>query len=258
MPKIESYRQGTPCYVELMAPDPAAAAAFYAELFGWSIQEDEVPEFGTYRSGKLGDDMVAGISPQMPELAGHPAFWGVYLSVDDIDATTAKVEPAGGKVEAAPFDVMDIGRMAPIQDPTGARVNLWQATGAIGTERANEAGTPTWNEVVTPEVDRAVQFYADVLGMGSEQQAMGEQTYTSLTDVDGKVVGGTMAPQFDGIPPHWNVYFKVADIDASVQLVEERGGKTVVPVFEVPIGRIAFVSDPQGAMLGLMQDPPQD
>lgn len=253
MTKIESYRQGTPCYVELMAPDPAAAAAFYADVLGWSIEETEVPEFGVYRSGKVGGDFVSGISGQMPELAGHPAFWGVYLAVDDVDATVAKVEAAGGKVDAGPIDVMDMGRMASIQDPTGARVNLWQAGTSIGTERVNEPGAPTWNEVVTPEVDRAVQFYADVLGMGSEQQAMGEQTYTSLTDVDGKVVGGTMAPQFEGVPPHWNLYFHVADVDATVAKVEAGGGKVVVPVFEVPIGRIGFVSDPQGAMFGVMQ-----
>lgn len=255
MPKVESYRQGTPCYVELMAPDAPAAAAFYADVLGWTIEDTEVPEFGTYHSGKLDADHVAGISPQMPDLAGHPAFWGVYLAVDDVDATTAKVEAAGGKVDAEPFDVMDMGRMSAIQDPTGARVNLWQAASSIGTERVNEPGTPTWNEVVTPEVDKAAAFYAAVLGMGSESQPMGDQSYTSLTDVDGRVVGGTMAPQFDGVPPHWNVYFKVADVDATVSKVEELGGKVVVPAFDVPIGRIGFVSDPQGALFGLMADP---
>ena len=63
----------------------------------------------------------------MPELSGHPAFWGVYLAVDDVDATAAKVASAGGTLEAGPFDVMELGRTASIQDPTGARVNLWQA-----------------------------------------------------------------------------------------------------------------------------------
>lgn len=253
MPKVESYRQGTPSYVELMAPDAAAAADFYAELFGWSIEAQEVPDFGTYRTGTLESDTVAGISPQMPQLAGHPAFWAVYLAVDDVDAAVTKVEAAGGTVEAGPFDVMGFGRMASIQDPTKARVNLWQAGTSIGSARVNEPGTPTWHEVVTPEVERAVQFYADALGMGSQKQEMGEQSYTSLTDVDGRVVGGTMAPQFEGVPPHWLVYFQVADIDATVAQVTERGGKVVVPVFDLPIGRIGFVSDPQGAHFGLMQ-----
>ena len=88
---------------------------------------------------------MAGISGQMPELAGHPAFWGVFLAVDDLDATAAKVEPAGGKVEAGPFDVMELGRMAAVQDPTGARVHLWQAKQNIGsvgpTSPAPRSGT---------------------------------------------------------------------------------------------------------------------
>ena len=51
-------------------------------------------------------------------MAGHPAFWNVYLATDDVDATVSKVEESGGKVEAGPFDVMEHGRMAAIQDPT--------------------------------------------------------------------------------------------------------------------------------------------
>ena len=86
-------------------------------------------------------------------MEGHPAFWGVYLAVDDVDATTAKVEAAGGKVEAGPFDVNTNGRMSAIQDPTGARVDLWQAGTTIGTQRANEPGTPIWNECVTADIE---------------------------------------------------------------------------------------------------------
>ena len=90
----------------------------------------------------------------MPQLAGHPAFWGVYLAVDDVDATAAKVVPAGGKVEAGPFDVMELGRMASIQDPTGARVNLWQAGQSIGSVRVNEPGCPIWHELTQPRPAR--------------------------------------------------------------------------------------------------------
>ena len=54
------------------------------------------------------------------------------------DTSSRRRVPAGGKAEMAPFDVMDLGRMAAIQDPTGARVNLWQAGASIGSERANE------------------------------------------------------------------------------------------------------------------------
>jgi predicted enzyme related to lactoylglutathione lyase len=183
----------------------------------------------------------------------HPAYWGVYLAVDDVDAVTAKVEAAGGTVEAGPFDVMSAGRMSAIQDPTGARVGLWQAGETVGTQRANEPGTPIWNEVMTPDIPRATQFYADVLGMGSQTSPMGDQTYTTITNVEERMVGGAMNPPMEGVPPHWNVYFNVEDVDATVAKAVELGGQVVAPGFDVPdVGRMAVLSDPQGAMFNLM------
>jgi len=258
MPKFEKYQQGTPSYVELITPDPAAGAAFYAALFGWDVEELPLPEEaggGVYRQGTLGGDTVCGISGQMPGMEGHPAFWGVYLTVDDVDGAAAKVEAAGGKVEAPPFDVMDVGRMAAIQDPTGARVNLWPAGTSIGTERANEPGTPIWNELVTPDQATALAFYAEVVGLGSQES---EQSpgYTTITNVAGDVVGGTMLPPMEGIPPHWNVYFNVTSVDDSAKRIEELGGTTVAPAFDVPtVGRLGVYADPQGGMFNLMQAP---
>jgi len=261
MPKFEKYQQATPSYVELISPDPAAGAQFYADLFGWDIEELPLPEEaggGVYRQGKLEGDTVSGISGQMPGLEGHPAFWGVYLTVDDVDGAAARVEAAGGKVEAPPFDVMDAGRMAAIQDPTGARVNLWQPGTSIGTERANEPGTPIWNELVTPDIPTALAFYADVVGLGSQSSEQ-MADYVSITNVAGDVVGGTMLPPMEGIPPHWNVYFAVEDADAGARRIEELGGTTIAPNFDVPgVGRMGVYADPQGGMFNLFQAPSGD
>lgn len=257
MAKFTSYTQGTPSWVELSTPDQKGGAQFYAELFGWEIEESPVDEQTVYLQGKIGDSRIAGIMGQMPELAGHPAFWGVYLAVDDVDAVTARVEPAGGKVEAGPFDVMDAGRMTALQDPTGARVNLWQAKDHIGTELANEPGTPNWNELVTPDLDRALAFYAEVVGIGSQASETAGSDYTMITNVAGEVVGGATRPMTEGMPPHWNVYFSVADADATAAKVEALGGSTVAANFDVEgVGRMGFFSDPQGAVFGIVENAP--
>ena len=94
------------------------------------------------------------------------------------------------------------------------------------------------------------QFYADVLGMGSEDMDMGEaDTYTVLTNAEGRQIGGAMnPPMLRASPPHWNVYFNVEDVDASVAKAEELGAQIVAPAFDVPgVGRMAMVADPQGA-----------
>ena len=253
MPRFTEYRQGTPSYVELVTPDQAAAKTFYGPLFGWELEDVPLGEAGYYVAVSKDGDSVAGISGQMPGMEGHPAFWGVYLTVDDVDTTAAKVPGAGGKVDAEPFDVMDLGRMAAIQDPTGARVNLWQAGATIGTVRANESGTPIWNELITPDVAAATKFYTDVLGVGWESQSMeGGMDYTCLV-VDGRQVGGAMPPMMDGVPPHWNVYFNVESVDDTIARATELGGTVVAPAFDVPgVGRMAILADPQGGMFNLM------
>lgn len=255
MAKIESYPQGTPNYVELSTPDQAAAKEFYGALFGWDVTDTPIDDQGNYYgTAEIGGDSVAGISGQMPELVGHPAFWGVFLAVDDLDETVAKVEPSGGKVEAGPFDVMEHGRMAAIQDPTGARVNLWQARQHIGSVRANEPGAPIWNELTTADVPTATRFYSDVLGVAWESMPMGDMTYQTM-HVDGRAVAGAMPPMADAIPPHWNVYFNTEGVDDTVAHAVELGGKLVVEPFDVPeVGRMAVLADPQGGMFSLMQN----
>ena len=106
---------------------------------------------------------------------------------------------------------------------------------------------------MTPDIAAATAFYADVLGMGSETLPMGEDTYTVLTNAEGRQIGGAMNPPPEGVPPHWNVYFNVDDVDATVAKAEELGGQVVAPAFDVPgVGRMAVLADPQGAMFNLM------
>lgn len=254
MATFDHYDQGTPSWVELVTPDQKGAQEFYTGLFGWGYDDNDMGDMGHYFIATLDGGEIGGVSGQQPGMEGHPAYWGVYLAVDDVDAASAKVEPAGGKVEAGPFDVNENGRMAAIQDPTGARVGLWQAGTTIGTQRANQPGTPTWNEVVTADIPGAVAFYGAVLGMGSEEMDMGEAgTYTVLTNAEGRQIGGAMNPPMEGVPPHWNIYFNVEDVDATLAKVEDLGGKTVAPAFDVPgVGRMAMASDPQGASFWVM------
>ncbi|MFC7495709.1 MULTISPECIES: VOC family protein [unclassified Nocardioides] len=256
MPKFEKYAQGTPSYVELVTPDQAAAKEFYGPLFGWDLEDVPMGDDGYYVAVGKGGDAVAGISGPMPGLEEHAAWWGVYLTVDDVDAVTARVVEAGGRVDAEPFDVFDMGRMSAIADPTGARVNLWQPGTSIGTEVANEPGTPCWNEVITDDVARATAFYADVLGVGWEEMQMeGGPAYTCLV-VEGRQVGGAMPLMMDGVPPHWNVYFNVESVDDTVTKATGLGGTVVAPAFDVPtVGRLAIVADPQGGMFCLMEAP---
>jgi predicted enzyme related to lactoylglutathione lyase len=106
---------------------------------------------------------------------------------------------------------------------------------------------------VTPDVARATAFYKDVLGVDWEEMPMGDAgTYTCLV-VDGRQVAGAMPPPMEGVPPHWNVYFNVEDVDAAIEKATSLGATVVAPAFDVPsVGRLAVLTDPQGGMFNLM------
>ena len=257
MPERTSYTQGTPNWVDLQTTNQDAAKAFYAGLFGWTYDDQPMPQGPVYSMAMFAGHPVAAIAPQSPELAaaGAPPMWNTYLAVDSVDDAAARVEAAGGKVAMAPFDVMDAGRMAFVLDPAGAAVALWQANQHIGAMLVNEPGTVVWNELITTDPG-VVAFYADVLGLTTSTMDMGAGQYT-LFEVHGEMVGGTTAPQMPGVPNHWHVYFAVADADATVAKAAELGGAVVVEPFDTPVGRMAVVSDPQGAVFSIMRSAPQ-
>jgi len=126
MPERTSYTQGTPNWVDLQTSNQDAAKAFYAGLFGWTYDDQPMPDGQVYSMAMLGGHTVAAIAPQPPAMAeaGVPPMWNTYLAVDSVDDAAAKAEAAGGKIAMAPFDVMDAGRMAFVMDPSGAPVAL--------------------------------------------------------------------------------------------------------------------------------------
>ena len=251
MPEVAVYAPGTPMWVDLGTSDIEASKRFYSGLFGWE-SEDMGEEAGHYHMFKLRGKNVAGVGPLMMD--GQPVAWTTYISTDSADDTCAKVKTAGGKVFAEPMDVMDAGRMAIIGDPTGAVFGLWQSNRHTGAEIVNEAGALCWNELSTRDTDGAKKFYTEVFGWGEETHK-GEMDYTEWKVRD-KSVGGMMnmtgiVP--DQVPPHWLTYFAVADCDAAAAKAKELGGKLMTEPRDIPQGRFAVVTDPQGGTFAIIQ-----
>jgi uncharacterized protein len=97
-----------------------------------------------------------------------------------------------------------------------------------------------------------VTFYQHVLGLTTSTMDMAGGEYT-VFEAGGQQVGGSMAPPMPGVPNHWQVYFAVADADAVAAKAAELGGAVVAEPFDTPVGRIAVVSDPQGAVFSIIQ-----
>ena len=108
---------------ELMTSDPAAAAKFYGELFGWQVKEMGA-EMGGYRVANIGETSVGGLMAIPEQAQGLAPRWGVYVTVDDVDRTLAQALKLGAKVCMEPMDVPGVGRMAGFNDPQGAMISI--------------------------------------------------------------------------------------------------------------------------------------
>lgn len=256
MSERTEYAHGTPSWADVQTNDQAKAKEFYGQLFGWQFVDEDIPDSGgaVYSMAQRNGRDVAAISalPDDQAKMGVPPHWNSYVTVDDVEATAATAEAAGGTVLAPPFDVMDAGRMAVIADPTGAIILPWQAKGNIGAGLVNEPGALCWTELMSPDIPKAAEFYKAVFGWDSETHDSPEMSYTEFS-LDGQSIAGAMNPPMPGMPPAWGVYFAVDDADATTERTKELGGSVMREPFDIAAGRLAVLADPQGAVFMVLK-----
>jgi uncharacterized protein len=151
-----------------------------------------------------------------------------------------------------PFDVMEHGRMAILQDPTGGVLSIWEPKQHIGVQLRDEPDTLCWNELYTRDTTRASAFYTGLFGWRAKTDRGG---YTEWHMGD-RALGGMLAisPDMGPMPPHWLPYFMVSDCDASLTRATDLGGKALVPARDIPkVGRFAMAQDPQGATFSIIK-----
>lgn len=115
-------QHGAFSWSELMTSDPEAAKKFYSDLFGWKTDDMPMGDM-TYTVLKAGDKEVGGIMPIPDQAKGTPPSWGIYVTVDDVDATAKKAEELGAKTIVPLTDIPEVGRMFAFQDPQGAIIS---------------------------------------------------------------------------------------------------------------------------------------
>jgi predicted enzyme related to lactoylglutathione lyase len=245
-----SYAPGTFSWVDLATSDQEAAKAFYGSLFGWEPEDLPVPGGGHYSMQRLNGRNVAAIAPQ-PQAqrdAGAPPAWQSYVTVESADAAAERAGELGGSVHAGPFDVMEAGRMAVIQDPQGAFLIAWEPRRNIGAGLVNVPGALCWNELAAADLDEAPAFYSALFGWRTEPFE-GPMPY--LTIKNGGATNGGMREKRPEEPPHWLVYFASDDVEAALARVGELGGAAVAGPYEMATAKIAVAQDPQGAVFAL-------
>lgn len=248
----KGYEPGTFCWADLSTADVEGAKAFYGDLLGWDFRDDELPDGGTYTMCRLGGEEVAAIVGQ-DEQPGH---WNHYVSVESADASAAKAKQLGATVLERPFDVMDAGRMAVFADPEGAVFCAWEARDHAGAGRVNDAGCMAWNELQSGKPQEASAFYAGLFGWEPEPIVQdGASVYVTIKNSSGRMNGGIMPTTGTPAeaPSFWLLYFTVPSCDAALARTRELGGRVLAGPMEPGFGRIAVLSDPQGAPFAVFE-----
>jgi predicted enzyme related to lactoylglutathione lyase len=253
MTEVTRHEPGSFAWVELATSDPAAAKAFYTALFGWEAADTPAGPDMIYTMLRLRGLDVGALYPQDKAEAEHgvPPHWNVYVAVESADRAAARAKELGGKLLMEPFDVMEHGRMAIVQDPTGGVICCWEARKHLGARLVNEPGALCWGELYTTDTKKAGAFYSQLFGWTLKESPR----YTEFHR-GGAGVGGMMAIEasWGPVPPHWMPYFQVGELDATADKGRALGGKIHMPPQDIPeVGRFAILNDPQGAVFALIR-----
>jgi predicted enzyme related to lactoylglutathione lyase len=247
--------QGKFVWFEHMSGDSASASKFYDEVFGWRTETMQPGGPQAYRMIMNGSVPIGGLRPAP---AGKPSAWMSYLSVRDVNVAHAAALATGGTSLMPPTDFPNAGRGATLADPTGAVFSVWTS---VHDDRADEPRTAMgdwhWNELMTPDPQKALHFYESVVGYNHDSMDMGPQgTYYLLKMGDAMRAGVMRSPMAD-TPPMWVPYVAVADCDATAATARRLGAQVIVEPTDIPnVGRFATLLDPQGACIAFMK--PQD
>jgi predicted enzyme related to lactoylglutathione lyase len=252
MSERTKYSPGTFSWADLTTPNQDAAKEFYGKLFGWSAVDFPVGDDAVYSMMQIDGKNVAAISPQPPQQAdaGVPPLWNSYVTVESADATADRAQKLGATVHAPPFDVMDVGRMAVIQDPQGAHFLLWEPKQHIGASVVNAAGALSWNELATPDIDASAAFYGELFGWKYETFEGMEMPYMVIQTADGHSNGG-LRGAMENEPTYWLVYFGTDNIEDGMANATELGATSLAGPMDIGAGQIGVLQDPDGGVFAL-------
>ncbi|MFF3400679.1 VOC family protein [Streptomyces sp. NPDC002659] len=254
---MAAFPEGTPCWVDAALPDVEAGKRFYGELFGWTFREGDGPQADAFSDGKL-------VAALVPKTDGRmPTVWGVYFATADAGTLGRKIRDAGGQVISDRQPVGTSGTASVAADPGGAVFGLWQSGDRDGFEKQGEPGSFCWAEVYTRDPERVDAFYESVFGFGGTDLPDSSVDFRMWSPAGAEpgedtAIGGrsVITDAFPAeMPGHFLIYFSVEDCDDTVAAVTRLGGRIQAPPFDIPYGRIAVLSDNQGATFAVLAEP---
>ena len=243
---LVNFPVGAFCFAELHTPEPERSAAFYRDLFGWSLQPI-ADGYWLFRSGE--SDVVA-----MRHSATHA--WIPFVHIDRIESAVDKASSQGMRLLANADETPRVARTAVLRDQEGAVFGLWEPRGIRGTALETGPGSVWWIELATAAMEPAQQRYASLFDWGvttTMKFENGPLGYTLFKVGDRSVAGAFQFEPDWGVDPGWQVYYEVENFNASAQRACSLGGSQGFWRDAPHAGRIGTLVDPDGGLFWIAQ-----
>ncbi|MFY9834998.1 MAG: VOC family protein, partial [Xanthobacteraceae bacterium] len=192
--------------------------------------------------------------PEEASQMGVRPHWIGYVSVDDVDAAAERFKQLGGTVHVPPTDIPNVSRFSVVADSQTAILVLvkWRDSGHQQSAAIDKPGHVSWHELLAADHEKALVFYRDVFGWRTAEAGAGPQGTYQLFSAGGQTIGGVFDKPPAAPSAFWLYYFNVADVDAAAQRVRSAGGQVLEGPTDIPNGRVARCTDPQGAVFALI------
>lgn len=242
------------CWHEVNTRDPAGTVRFYGELLGATTESMPMPH-GDYAMLSVQGHVVFGVMPLEGLAPPHvPTHWLGYVSVTDVDASTALAQRLGATVLVPPMDI-PIGRWSLVEHAAGGLAALFQAEpGKTDGTNGFGPGAVGWNQLVTPDVAGAVAFWSELLGWEATLPPDGTASGARRMQSNGRLVAGIMPSAKPDDHPAWLAFILVEHLPEALRRAAALGA---VPRTEsIPVsglGTVAVLADPQGALFALAE-----
>jgi predicted enzyme related to lactoylglutathione lyase len=241
---------------ELHSKDRDKAEAFYNTLFGWTSTPVEMSPEYTYHLLNRADNgqMFAGSHQQGDDEKDVPSHWLTFIGTSDVDKATAKASELGATIIMQPMDIPGTGRFSLFLDPQGAAVGaLTYSDGGSAPDRGEGPGCIVWHELISSDPEASGNFYTGVFGYETRVQDMGE--LKAKVFLQGEEMWANILPKpAPEAPDAWVFYVEVKDAQETIDLAKKAGGAVIVEPMPIPpIGDIAWLADPTGAVFGILQ-----
>ncbi len=255
-PATETYQRGKLVWLDLFTADLASARRFYGALFGWTFADIGVGRNTYTLAYKAGFPVSGMVERQELRNRERQARWIGFMSVADVTGAAAIVASKGGRVLIEPRQVSARGEMAVVSDPDDAPFGLINSSSGDPADELGPAGDWIWSVYQSPDAGSAAAFYQDLAGYEVvAADPVGKAPQFLL--VSGDYVRGSVVEipaERSGLRPDWLYFARVDNVSASLAQAVALGGKVVIePRPDVFNGRLAVITDPSGAPLGLME-----